>query len=143
MVASDRVFLDSSYLIALEVENDQHHDEASTHWTTLFEAPINLVTTSYVVDEIVTFLNSRRQHAKAIRVGDNLLTASSVQLVHVDEDLFRDGWSYFKKHPDKTFSLTDCISFVLMKRFEISEALTFDRHFEQAGFTKLPPMNIP
>ena len=66
MVASDRLFLDSVYLIALEVENDQHHNEASKHWTTLFEVPLTLVTTSYVLDEIVTFLNSRRQHAKAI-----------------------------------------------------------------------------
>ena len=138
MVASDRLFLDSVYLIALEVENDQHHNEASKHWTTLFEVPLTLVTTSYVLDEIVTFLNSRRQHAKAIRVGDNLLTASNIELIHVDEKLFREGWSYFKQYADKTFSLTDCISFVLMKRLEITQALTFDRHFTQAGFVKLP-----
>ena len=137
-MASDRLFLDSVYLIALEVENDQHHNEASKHWTTLFEVPLTLVTTSYVLDEIVTFLNSRRQHAKAIRVGDNLLTASNVELIHVDENLFRAGWSYFKQYADKTFSLTDCISFVLMKRLEITQALTFDKHFTQAGFAKLP-----
>ena len=138
MVASDRLFLDSVYLIALEVENDQHHNEASKHWTTLFEVPLTLVTTSYVLDEIVTFLNSRRQHAKAIRVGDNLLTASNIELIHVDENLFRAGWSYFKQYADKTFSLTDCISFVLMKQLEITQALTFDKHFTQAGFAKLP-----
>ena len=138
MVASDRLFLDSVYLIALEVENDQHHNEASKHWTTLFEVPLTLVTTSYVLDEIVTFLNSRRQHAKAIRVGDNLLTASNIELIHVDENLFRAGWIYFKQYADKTFSLTDCISFVLMKQLEITQALTFDKHFTQAGFVKLP-----
>ena len=138
MEANDRLFLDSVYLIALEVENDQHHDEASKNWSTLFDAPLTLVTTSYVLDEVVTFLNSRRQHAKASRVGDNLLTASNIQLVHVDENLFREGWSYFKQYADKTFSLTDCVSFVLMKQFGITLALTFDKHFEQAGFTKLP-----
>ena len=138
MMASDRLFLDSVYLIALEVENDQHHDEASEHWASLFENPLTLVTTSYVLDEIVTFLNSRRQHAKAIRVGDNLLQASNIQLIHVDENLFREGWSYFKQYADKTFSLTDCVSFVLMKRLGIAEALTFDKHFTQAGFQKLP-----
>lgn len=138
MVANDRLFLDANYLIALEVENDQHHHEAASHWTTLFEAPLTLVTTSYVLDEIVTFLNSCRQHAKAVRVGDNLLTASNIQLIQVEETLFREGWNYFKRHEDKTFSLTDCISFVLMKRLGIAEALTFDRHFAQAGFTKLP-----
>ena len=138
MVASNRLFLDSVYLIALEVENDQHHDEASEHWTTLFKKPLTLVTTSYVLDEIVTFLNSRRQHAKAIRMGDNLIKASNIQLIHVDENLFGEGWSYFKHYADKTFSLTDSISFVLMKQLGITEALTFDKHFEQAGFSKLP-----
>lgn len=138
MAVNDRLFLDSGYVIALEVENDQHHSHASAHWSTLFQAPRLFVTTSYVMDEIATFLNSRRQHGKATRVGDNLLNASNIQMIHVDEVLFREGWSYFKQHADKTFSLTDCISFVLMSRFHISEALTFDRHFEQAGFTKLP-----
>lgn len=59
-------------------------------------------------------------------------------MIHVDEPLFYEGWQYFEQHADKTFSLTDCISFVLMKRLEIMEALTFDRHLPQAGFVKLP-----
>lgn len=97
-----------------------------------------MVTTSYVLDEVVTFLNSRRQHSKAIRIGDNLQTASNIQLIHVDENLFRDGWDYFRQHADKGFSLTDCISFVVMKQLGVTAALTFDRHFAQAGFSKLP-----
>lgn len=138
MAANDRFFLDSGYLIALDVENDQHHDEASKHWASVFEVPLILVTTSYVLDEVVTFLNSRRQHPKAIRIGDNLQRASNIQLIHVDENLFREGWDYFKQHGDKGFSLTDCISFVVMKQLGIAAALTFDKHFAQAGFAKLP-----
>jgi predicted nucleic acid-binding protein len=131
-------FLDANYVIALEVSDDQHHYDARQHWTKLLESPLSLVTTSYVLDEVVTFLNSKRQHSKAVRVGKNLLTASAIQLIHVDEALFYEGWQYFEQHADKTFSLTDCISFALMKRLEIIEALTFDRHFRQAGFVKLP-----
>ena len=137
-MANDRLFLDANYLIALEVANDQHHNEAASHWRTLFELPVTLVTTSFVLDEIATFLNSRRQHARAIRVGDNLLTASNIELIHVDESLFREAWRYFKQHSDKTFSLTDCVSFVLMNRLGITKALSFDKHFAQAGFTRLP-----
>lgn len=132
------LFLDANYLIALEVSDDQHHHDALQHWTKLLGLPLSLVTTSYVLDEVVTFLNSRRQHSKAVSVGNNLLTASHIQLIHVDEGLFYEGWQYFEQHADKTFSLTDCISFVLMKQLEITEALTFDRHFGQAGFVKLP-----
>ena len=132
------LFLDTNYVIALEVSDDQHHHDALEHWTKLLESPLSLVTTSYVLDEVVTFLNSRRQHFKAVRTGNNLLTASPIRLIHVDKDLFHEGWRFFEQHADKTFSLTDCISFVLMKRLEITEALTFDRHFGQAGFVKLP-----
>lgn len=132
------LFLDANSIIALEISDDQHHDEAEQHWGKLLEKPFSFVTTSYVLDEVVTFLNNKRQHAKAVRVGNNLLAASPIQMIHVDEALFYEGWQYFEQHADKTFSLTDCISFVLMTKLGITDALTFDRHFTQAGFAKLP-----
>src|SRR2546423_11871300 len=132
------LFLDANFVIALEVSDDQHYNEATHHWKNLIETPFSLVTTSYVFDEVVTFLNSRRQHDKAVRVGNNLRNAANIELVQVDEPLFYEAWSYFGQNADKTYSLTDCVSFVLMKRLGIAEALTFDKHFLQAGFTKLP-----
>ena len=132
------LFLDANYLIALEVSDDQHHKEASHHWSALLQSPPLLVTTSYILDEVVTFLNSKRHHTNAVRVGNSLLTSSAIKLIHVDEALFKEGWEYFRKHADKTFSLTDCISFVLMSQLEITQALTFDKHFVQAGFMRMP-----
>jgi predicted nucleic acid-binding protein len=66
------------------------------------------------------------------------MSSSSVQLIHVGEKSFDQSWEYFKKHPDKLYSLADCISFVTMEEMGIEAALTFDRHFIQAGFKKLP-----
>ena len=132
------LFLDANFVIALEISDDQHHYEAAQYWKTLIETSFSLVTTSYIVDEIVTFLNRRRHHDKAVKVGNNLLNASHIQLIHIDEPLFYEGWQYFEQHSDKTYSLTDCVSFVLMKKLGIVEALTFDKHFTQAGFVKLP-----
>ena len=97
------------------------------------------MTTSYVFDEVVTFFNSRGRHAKAVEVGRRLLQSPSVHLVHVDTGLFEEAWRYFQKRPDKDYSLTDCVSFVVMEREGIQEALTFDGHFDQAGFRRLPP----
>jgi predicted nucleic acid-binding protein len=49
-----------------------------------------------------------------------------------------EGWQYFQQHQDKDYSLTDCISFVVMKRFSIETAFAFDQHFVQAGLKKVP-----
>jgi uncharacterized protein len=132
------LFLDAGYVIALEASDDQNHKSASQHWRKLLKSPPQLVTTSYVFDEVVTFLNSRARHEKAVEVGTNLIQTDSIELIHVDEALFYEGWEYFQKHKDKTYSLTDCISFVVMKQRGIKAALTFDRHFGQAGFDKSP-----
>lgn len=87
---------------------------------------------------MATFFNSRARHAKAVEVGERLLASPSVRLVHVDEDLFGAAWTYFRRRDDKRFSLTDCVSFVLMERLGVESALAFDTHFVQAGFRTLP-----
>src|SRR5215470_5545565 len=85
------VFVDTGYLFALEITNDQHHQAAIQHWQSIVAALPRLVTTSYVFDEVVTFFNSRGQHAKALQVGNNLLQSPSVQFIHVDTALFYEG----------------------------------------------------
>ena len=131
-------FLDTGYVIALEASDDQHHARAQTHWRAFVAERPRLVTTTYVFDEVVTFFNSRGRHAKAIEIGSRLLKSPSVHLVHVDEALFTAGWDYLQARPDKRFSLTDCISFAVMTRENLSDSLSFDAHFEQAGFRRLP-----
>ena len=125
-------------MLALELSNDQNHRAAVKHWRSLRKRLPPLVTTSYVFDEVVTYFNSRGYHAKAVEVGQRLLKSPSVQFVQVDEGLFLEGWQYFQQHQDKDYSLTDCISFVVMRRFGIETAFAFDQHFVQAGFKKAP-----
>ena len=60
-----------------------------------------------------------------------------IRIIPADEELFQAGFDYFEARPDKGWSLTDCISFVVMEREQLTEALTGDHHFEQAGFTAL------
>ena len=131
-------FLDTGYLIALEAADDQHHVEARDNWQTLVPSLRSLVITSCVFNEVVTFFNSRNRHTKAVEIGTRLLNSPSVQFVQADETLFRAGWGYFKQHADKSYSLTDCISFVTMRQQGIQTALAFDQHFTQAGFETVP-----
>jgi len=102
-----RAFLDTSYLLALEFARDQNHAAAEQHWQRIIQSSPSLVTTSYVFDEVVTFLNTRGHHEKAIQVGNSLPTSGSVELIHVDHGLFYEGWRYFQRHQDKDYSLTD------------------------------------
>ena len=125
-------------MIALELKDEQQHQLTKTCWQGLIKTAPQLVSTSYVFDEIVTFFNSRARHDKAVEVGNRLLNSSVVNLVQVDKVLFLKGWQYFQKHQDKSYSLTDCISFLVMQQLEIQTALTLDRHFIQAGFQAIP-----
>lgn len=67
-----------------------------------------------------------------------LLSSPSVEMIHVGEDLLKRGLALLRERPDKRYSLTDCISFVVMREHEIGTAFAFDRHFEQEGFIKVP-----
>ena len=131
------VLIDTNYLVALELATEQNHQAAVRHWQNLGGRLPPLVTTTDIFDEVMTFFNSRGQHFRAVKVG-NSLRSSFVELVHVDEPLFDAGWAYFVQHADKQYSLTDCISFVLMAQRRMTSAFTFDHHFSQAGFTQVP-----
>ncbi len=97
-----------------------------------------IVTTSYVFDETITYLNSRNHHEKAVEVGENILLSPTIDLVHIDENLFFEGWTMFQQYKDKRYSLTDCISFIVIKQKDLETALAFDKHFVQAGFKTEP-----
>jgi predicted nucleic acid-binding protein len=137
----EELFIDTGFLIALESSDDRHHEAAQNCWHELAALKPIFITTSYVFDEVVTYFNSRGRHEKAVEIGNRLLNSSSTTFVHVDESYFDKGWHYFKMHRDKSYSLTDCISFVAMIHFSIRKALTFDRHFGQAGFECIPRLN--
>ena len=131
------VFLDSGYIIALETGDDENHPAAARHWKPLRRRP-QLVTHNLVFAEIVTFFNARGHHAKAVEVGNAILESPGMTLLPVNEELLRRGWDFLRQHDDKSFSLADCVSFVVMRERGISKAFSFDRHFVQAGFEKLP-----
>ena len=131
-------FLDTSYILALEIKNEESHQRVIENWTTLLISKPFLVTTTYVFDEVVTFLNSINLHYKAVELGDQLLKSPDLELIEIDNLFFEQGWQYFQKHQDKSYSFTDCISFVVMNKRNILTALTLDSHFSQAGFQILP-----
>lgn len=133
-------FLDTSYIIALEIKNEDSHHQVLQNWRSLATSTSRpfLVTTTYIFDEVVTFFNSRNLHEKAVEIGNRLLESPDIELIEIEQNLFNQGWQYFQKYQDKSYSFTDCLSFIVMENRNIFTALTLDNHFLQAGFQILP-----
>jgi hypothetical protein len=97
-----------------------------------------LVTSNYVFDEIITLVLARLGYQRAVKVGEVLLNPGVVELVRVRAGDERAAWQLFKERPDKTYSFTDCTSFVLMRRLDLATAITLDGHFGQENFEVVP-----
>ncbi|MEK6590969.1 MAG: PIN domain-containing protein [Nitrospinota bacterium] len=136
------IFLDTSFIIALEDADDQNRKMAITFWNSFKKKPAKLTTTTYVFDETVTFLRKRISYAKAAYVGKLILSSPMVEMVHISKEDFEKGWEMFLKYQDKYFSFTDCLSFLVMEQRNIKKALTFDEHFSQKGFCMIPLFSL-
>jgi predicted nucleic acid-binding protein len=129
-----RAFVDTSYLLALLLKKDEHH-EAALRCQGEYEG--ELFTTEYVLVELHDALCQTALRPLAISVAQELLGDPSVRVVSSSTDLFHQGRELFRSRPDKDWGLTDCISFAVMHHHGLRDALTADHHFEQAGFTIL------
>ena len=98
-----------------------------------------IITTNYIICELVALLSSplRIPRNKAIAFIQSLKKSPYIQIIHIDEKIDLQAWELLTQREDKNWSLVDCSSFVIMKQYGISEALTNDHHFEQAGLIKL------
>ncbi|MEH1894886.1 MAG: hypothetical protein V7K94_06055 [Nostoc sp.] len=74
-------FLDSSYIFALEIKNEDAHQKVLQNWATLIKSKPFLITTTYIFDEVVTFFNSLNLHYKAVEVGNRLLESPDIELI--------------------------------------------------------------
>ena len=99
----------------------------------------NLVTTSLVLAELTGLLTSPLRIPKPtqLRLLADVRSDPMVEIVHVDETRQEAGWNLWASRPDKSWSLVDCVSFEVMRLRGLTDALTSDHHFEQAGFVRL------
>lgn len=128
------IFVDTSFIIALINERDQHHlqAEALSHE---FEQS-QLLTTDAVLLEIGNAL-AKDYRVEATRIIRILRYSSKAEVRQIDGELFEKGFAIYERYKDKEWGLVDCISFVVMWEAGVSEVLTFDGDFKQAGFSAL------
>lgn len=133
------IFVDTSAWYALEVEDDTNHKHALGFLSTLRDRRYgSLLTTDYVLDETVTLLWLRHGSASGLQFLDKIHRSKSIRILWVDEVIFWETRDMMKARTDKRWSFTDFISFIVMQQMSIKDAFTFDKNFEQAGYTALP-----
>jgi uncharacterized protein len=129
-------FVDTGAWAALFVPADPLHD-AAREW--LRENRDRLITSDYVVDEVLTLLKTRFSAQASIRGGQALFGEHFSQLVYLTSEDIERAWKVFRSHADKRWSFTDCTSLAVMGRLRISKAFAFDKHFSQMrGVRRLP-----
>jgi predicted nucleic acid-binding protein len=128
------MLLDTSGLLCLHNRAEPFHTQART----FYHAAHVRLTHSYVLAEFVALANARHlPRLAALTFVVDLVGNPDIDTAWVDEALHREAMNLLLARQDKTYSLCDAVSFVLMRQRHLTEALTTDRHFEQEGFQRL------
>ena len=135
----NEIFADTSGWANFFVDTEPYHAKAFMLMEQGQQKTRRVVTTNYVLSELLPLLTIRFRirRARALKVIETIRLAPWVEIVHIDEALDAAAWRLLENRLDKVWSLVDAASFVVMQNRRITEALTTDKHFEQAGFIRL------
>jgi predicted nucleic acid-binding protein len=125
------VFADKYALIAWLNPRDAAHQAVAAY---LDSFTGRLVTTEWVLMEFADALAVPAARATAVTFLQTVRDDPLFEVIGYDQAVFRAGFDLYATRPDKAWSLTDCISFAVMTERGLTDALTADHHFEQAGF---------
>jgi predicted nucleic acid-binding protein len=130
------IFVDTSAWYARCTPRDVFHRAAVDFFQANREP---LITTDYVVDEVLTLLKARGNYDRALVIGPSLLAGNLADLVWVDPRDIQAAWSVYERFRDKAWSFTDCVSYAIIERLQIRQAIAFDEHFRQFGIVEILP----
>ncbi len=132
------VFLDTSALYAVFDRDDENHEAAGRSWEALLSADTRLITHNYIVLELTALLQHRLGMDAVRDLVVEILPVCTVQWV--SEAIHAQAVHYMLAAGKRRLSLTDCVSFEIMRRNGCDRAFAFDPHFDQQGFqTQWPP----
>jgi hypothetical protein len=126
------IFVDTGAFLARYLARDEYHRRAVSTWQSLRGSP--LFTSNHVLDEVWTLLARRAGYDFASERALNVYASTALEILYSTNDDEMEAVALFRKFGDQAVSFTDCISFVLMRRYRIRSAFTFDEHFQRAGF---------
>ena len=127
-------FADTFYFVAMLNRRDANHERAMALNASL---RVRLVTTAWIVTETANAMSKPPDRLLFLQLLERLRTSPSVSIVPFSQSLFEEGLRLYAARSDKGWSLTDCVSFIVMEQEHVKDALTGDHHFVQAGFNAL------
>lgn len=127
-------FADTFYFLALLDSREERHPQAAEASR---DPQLRVVTTEWVLAEFGDAYCHPQDRADFVSLYRLLVNHPRVRIIPADTRLFQRGVDFFEQRGDKNWSLTDCLSFVVMRDENMTQALTGDKHFEQAGFAAL------
>jgi predicted nucleic acid-binding protein len=130
-------FADTSFWIALSSKRDQYHSQARAWHAAVTRSGRPIVTTEAVLWEWLNALADTTTRSTAAEGYRRVHADKGVEVVAFDPELNVAAVDLYRSRGDKDWSLTDCLSVVVMERRRLTEALTTDHHFEQAGMKAL------
>ncbi len=128
------IFVDTSYFLALLNSHDEFHQRATI---AADQVDAKLITTDAVLTEIGNALAKSQWRELAVDALNDLRDDEDVEVLSISPELFSKALNFYSSRMDKEWGLTDCISFVVMKDRKLTDVLTTDHHFEQAGLKSL------
>src|ERR1700752_236173 len=130
------IFVDTGAWYASLVPTDPDHERA-VEWLAENDSP--LLTTDYVIDEILTLLRVRGERRRALLLGSRFFTQALAEINKITDADLTVAWRTFEQFDDKNWCFTDCTSKVVMERLSIKVAFAFDHHFHQFGTIQVVP----
>jgi uncharacterized protein len=128
------VFADTSFYVAIGNRGDQFYARAAQIADTITG---QIITTEFVLLETANFCLEGNRRSAYLGLVSDLRSAADTEIIPASSVWFQRGLDLFAARPDKHWSLTDCISFAVMHERGLTDALTADHNFEQAGFRAL------
>jgi predicted nucleic acid-binding protein len=131
-------FLDTGFLFALVSKKDAHHTRVVEVFRTFRDLTLadHLLTTNHVIAETIT-LSLKIGHDRATQIGEQLYAEKLARIHWASPEEERAAFAYFERHQDQAYSFVDCLSFVVMEKLGIDEALAVDSDFTHR-FTARP-----
>lgn len=132
------IFLDTGAFLGKFIERDQYHLPAAKCWKEIEKSYPLLYTSNFVIDETLTLLSRRVGYSFASKVAHLLYKSSQLTILRPSQEDELEAIKSFEKLADQEVSFTDCISYALMRRNNLTHVFTFDRHFKLWKFIILP-----